>query len=182
MKITIPPGGAPTARRLVAQLRTDTHASLDTDLVLADLHRSRTRRRRPGRRRGPRYLAARRPRRPAPGPPAGPAQGRLLALRLDVTDRSAVFAVVGQAVGHFGRLDIVVNNAGVLFAGMVEEFTEAEARAQLDPNFFGALWVSPGTSGFVTGLARPPWPSPYFGWSTRPRSRLEKTPRSGSLR
>ncbi|PWR04935.1 short-chain dehydrogenase [Micromonospora acroterricola] len=68
--------------------------------------------------------------------------GRLLALRLDVTDRSAVFEVVGQAVEHFGRLDIVVNNAGALSAGMVEEFTEAEARAQLDVNFFGALWVS----------------------------------------
>ncbi|MET8353044.1 MULTISPECIES: SDR family oxidoreductase [unclassified Micromonospora] len=67
---------------------------------------------------------------------------RLLTLRLDVTDRSAVFDVVGQAVQHFGRLDIVVNNAGALFAGMVEEFTEAEARAQLDLNFFGALWVS----------------------------------------
>ncbi|MEJ3747429.1 SDR family oxidoreductase [Actinomycetes bacterium KLBMP 9797] len=68
--------------------------------------------------------------------------GRLLALRLDVTDRSAVFDVVAQAVRHFGRLDIVVNNAGALFAGMVEEFTEADARAQLDLNFFGALWVS----------------------------------------
>ncbi|MER5333429.1 SDR family oxidoreductase [Micromonospora sp. NPDC002717] len=67
---------------------------------------------------------------------------RLLALRLDVTDREAVVDVVARAVRHFGRLDIVVNNAGALFAGMVEEFTEAEARAQLDLNFFGALWVS----------------------------------------
>ncbi|MFI6098386.1 SDR family oxidoreductase [Lentzea sp. NPDC051213] len=67
---------------------------------------------------------------------------RLLALRLDVTDRSAVFEVVAQAVEHFGRLDIVVNNAGALFTGMVEEFSEAEARAQLEVNFFGALWVS----------------------------------------
>ncbi|MFC6019830.1 SDR family oxidoreductase [Plantactinospora solaniradicis] len=67
---------------------------------------------------------------------------RLLALRLDVTDRAAVFAAVDEAVAHFGRLDIVVNNAGALSAGMVEEFTEAEARAQLDVNFFGALWVS----------------------------------------
>ncbi|RLP96404.1 SDR family oxidoreductase [Micromonospora sp. CV4] len=73
---------------------------------------------------------------------AGRHPDRLLALRLDVTDRSAVFDVVDQAVRHFGRLDIVVNNAGALFAGMVEEFTEAEARAQLDLNFFGALWVS----------------------------------------
>jgi NAD(P)-dependent dehydrogenase (short-subunit alcohol dehydrogenase family) len=68
--------------------------------------------------------------------------GRLLTLGLDVTDRAAVFDVVAQAVQHFGRLDIVVNNAGALYAGMVEEFTEAEARAQLDLNFFGALWVS----------------------------------------
>ncbi|SCL65490.1 NADP-dependent 3-hydroxy acid dehydrogenase YdfG [Micromonospora citrea] len=68
--------------------------------------------------------------------------GRLLALRLDVTDRAAVFDVTARAVQHFGRLDIVVNNAGALYAGMVEEFTEAEARAQLDLNFFGALWVS----------------------------------------
>ncbi|MEW2376940.1 SDR family oxidoreductase [Micromonospora sp. NPDC047812] len=67
---------------------------------------------------------------------------RLLALRLDVTDRAAVFDVVARAVRHFGRLDVVVNNAGALFMGMVEEFTEAEARAQLDLNFFGALWVS----------------------------------------
>ncbi|CRK61447.1 Oxidoreductase of short-chain [Alloactinosynnema sp. L-07] len=68
--------------------------------------------------------------------------GRLLTLPLDVTDRSAVFDAVEQAVARFDRLDIVVNNAGALFAGMVEEFTEAEARAQLDVNFFGALWIS----------------------------------------
>ncbi|MER7892924.1 SDR family oxidoreductase [Micromonospora sp. NPDC094482] len=68
--------------------------------------------------------------------------GRLLTLRLDVTDRSAVFDVVGRAAAHFGQLDVVVNNAGALFTGMVEEFTEAEARAQLELNFFGALWVS----------------------------------------
>ncbi len=67
---------------------------------------------------------------------------RLLTLRLDVTDRAAVFDVVARAVGYFGRLDVVVNNAGALFAGMVEEFTEAQARAQLEVNFFGALWVS----------------------------------------
>ncbi|MEU7571432.1 SDR family oxidoreductase [Micromonospora sp. NPDC049240] len=67
---------------------------------------------------------------------------RLLALTLDVTDRAAVFAAVATAIEHFGRLDIVVNNAGTLSMGMVEEFTEAEARAQFEVNLFGALWVS----------------------------------------
>jgi NAD(P)-dependent dehydrogenase (short-subunit alcohol dehydrogenase family) len=67
---------------------------------------------------------------------------RLLALPLDVTDRPAVFAAVATAVEHFGRLDIVVNNAGTMSMGMIEEFTEAEARAQFEVNLFGALWVS----------------------------------------
>ncbi|MEU1843302.1 SDR family oxidoreductase [Micromonospora sediminicola] len=67
---------------------------------------------------------------------------RLLALPLDVTDRAAVFAAVATAVERFGRLDVVVNNAGTLSMGMIEEYTEAEARAQFEVNVFGALWVS----------------------------------------
>jgi NAD(P)-dependent dehydrogenase (short-subunit alcohol dehydrogenase family) len=66
---------------------------------------------------------------------------RLLTLPLDVTDRAAVFQAVDAAVQRFGHLDIVVNNAGTMAAGMVEEFTEEQARAQLEVNFFGALWV-----------------------------------------
>ncbi|MGV9325950.1 SDR family oxidoreductase [Streptosporangium sandarakinum] len=69
-------------------------------------------------------------------------EGRLLTMPLDVTDRAAVLTAVASAHEHFGRLDVVVNNAGVLSSGMVEEFTEAEARAQMEVNFFGALWVS----------------------------------------
>ncbi|MFC0505164.1 SDR family oxidoreductase [Micromonospora costi] len=67
---------------------------------------------------------------------------RLLVLPLDVTDRAAVVAAMATAVEHFGQLDIVVNNAGTMSMGMIEEFTEAEARAQFEVNFFGALWVS----------------------------------------
>ena len=62
--------------------------------------------------------------------------------RPDVTDRAAVFAAVEQAVAHFGRLDIVVNNAGAMSLGVIEEFSEDEARAQMEVNFFGALWVT----------------------------------------
>jgi len=66
----------------------------------------------------------------------------VLPLRLDVTDRAAVFAAVRQAAEHFGRLDVVVNNAGYGHFGMVEELTEAEVRAELETNFFGTLWVT----------------------------------------
>lgn len=66
----------------------------------------------------------------------------LLALKLDVTDREADFAAVKQAHDHFGRLDIVVNNAGYGQFGFVEELSEAEARDQIETNVFGALWIT----------------------------------------
>jgi NAD(P)-dependent dehydrogenase (short-subunit alcohol dehydrogenase family) len=66
----------------------------------------------------------------------------LLPIRLDVTDREADFAAVEQAHDHFGRLDIVVNNAGYGQFGFIEELSEADARDQIDTNVFGALWVT----------------------------------------
>ncbi|MET7387734.1 SDR family oxidoreductase [Streptomyces sp. NPDC005529] len=74
---------------------------------------------------------------------------RLLPLRLDVTDRDADFAAVKQAHERFGRLDVVVNNAGYGHFGLVEELTEAEARAQLETNLFGALWVTQAALPFL---------------------------------
>ena len=50
----------------------------------------------------------------------------LLPIRLDVTDRDGDFAAVKQAHDHFGRLDIVVNNAGYGQFGFIEELTEQE--------------------------------------------------------
>ncbi|GGL89448.1 SDR family oxidoreductase [Nakamurella endophytica] len=67
---------------------------------------------------------------------------RVLPLQLDVTDRAADFAAVQQAHRHFGRLDVVVNNAGYGQFGMIEEISEQEARAQFETNVFGALWVT----------------------------------------
>src|SRR5574344_1002791 len=65
----------------------------------------------------------------------------LLPLTLDVTDREAVFSTVEAAIEHFGRIDIVVNNAGIMTLGMIEELSEFDARKLMDTNFFGALWV-----------------------------------------
>jgi NAD(P)-dependent dehydrogenase (short-subunit alcohol dehydrogenase family) len=66
----------------------------------------------------------------------------ILPLKLDVTDRDAVVAAVKDAHDRFGRLDVVVNNAGYGQFGMVEEISEQEAREQIETNVFGALWVT----------------------------------------
>jgi NAD(P)-dependent dehydrogenase (short-subunit alcohol dehydrogenase family) len=73
---------------------------------------------------------------------AGKYGDALLPIALDVTDRDADFAAVKQAHDHFGRLDIVVNNAGYGQFGFVEELTEQEARDQIETNVFGALWIT----------------------------------------
>lgn len=73
----------------------------------------------------------------------------VLPLSLDVTDRGAVFAAAKQAHEHFGRLDVVVNNAGYGQFGMVEELSEQEARAQIETNLFGALWVTQAVLPFL---------------------------------
>jgi NAD(P)-dependent dehydrogenase (short-subunit alcohol dehydrogenase family) len=73
----------------------------------------------------------------------------VLPLALDVTDRAAAFAAVEQAHAHFGRLDVVVNNAGYGHFGFIEEVTEQEARAQMETNLFGALWVTQAALPFL---------------------------------
>jgi NAD(P)-dependent dehydrogenase (short-subunit alcohol dehydrogenase family) len=74
---------------------------------------------------------------------------RILPIQLDVTDRAADFAAVAQAHDHFGRLDVVVNNAGYGQFGMVEELSEDEARAQIETNVFGALWITQAALPFL---------------------------------
>jgi NAD(P)-dependent dehydrogenase (short-subunit alcohol dehydrogenase family) len=73
----------------------------------------------------------------------------ILPIKLDVTDREAAFAAVRSAHEHFGRLDVVVNNAGYGHFGMIEEVTEAEIRAQLETNVLGALWVTQAALPFL---------------------------------
>ena len=66
----------------------------------------------------------------------------LLPIQLDVTDRDASFAAIGKAKEHFGRIDVVINNAGYGLFGAIEETSEQEARAQMEANVFGLLWVT----------------------------------------
>ncbi len=67
---------------------------------------------------------------------------KVLPLELDVRDRGAVVSAVDRARRTFGRLDIVVNNAGFGLFGAIEEVSEAEARQEIDTNLLGALWVT----------------------------------------
>src|SRR5258708_2316075 len=64
------------------------------------------------------------------------------AITLDVTDKAAVAVAITEAHTRFGRLDVVINNAGYGLFGTIEEISEAEARAQIETNLFGALWVT----------------------------------------
>ncbi|MFD4874507.1 SDR family NAD(P)-dependent oxidoreductase [Streptomyces sp. NPDC058420] len=66
----------------------------------------------------------------------------VLPARLDVTDRAAVQEAVQRAHARFGSLDFAVNNAGYGHFGMVEELNEHDLRAQMETNFFGAIWVT----------------------------------------
>lgn len=67
---------------------------------------------------------------------------RALGLELDVTDKAAIDRSVGAAHERFGRLDVVVNNAGYGQFGAIEEVSEEEARRQIETNLFGPLWVT----------------------------------------
>ncbi|CAA9448900.1 MAG: 3-oxoacyl-[acyl-carrier protein] reductase [uncultured Rubrobacteraceae bacterium] len=69
----------------------------------------------------------------------GAAEGDVAALGLDVTDPGQIREVVEEVISRFGRIDVLVNNAGYGSVGAVEEFTMDELRAHMETMFFGAV-------------------------------------------
>ncbi|WP_244967320.1 SDR family oxidoreductase [Streptomyces cacaoi] len=67
--------------------------------------------------------------------------GRLRTVSVDITDADTLRPVLDDAITGFGRLDVVVNNAGYALAGPFEELDDTELRAQFEVNFFAAASV-----------------------------------------
>ncbi len=67
---------------------------------------------------------------------------RVLPLRLDVCVGAEIDAAFDAAVAAFGHLDIVMNNAGYILLGAIEEMTDAQAREEMETLFFGPLHVT----------------------------------------
>ena len=66
----------------------------------------------------------------------------ILPIQLDVTNRKQAINAVNQAKAHFGKIDVLINNAGYGLFGTIEETSEQEARDQFEANVFGLLWVT----------------------------------------
>jgi NAD(P)-dependent dehydrogenase (short-subunit alcohol dehydrogenase family) len=67
---------------------------------------------------------------------------QILPLELDVTDAAGAQAAVARATRRFGRIDVVVNNAGYANLAAVEDITLSDFRAQAETNFFGVVNVT----------------------------------------
>ncbi|KAL9609731.1 MAG: hypothetical protein Q9167_005520 [Letrouitia subvulpina] len=65
-----------------------------------------------------------------------------LAVKLDVTKKEDIDSAFQEALSQFGRVDVVVNNAGYGLSGPFEELDETDVRMQMEVNFFGLIAVT----------------------------------------
>lgn len=88
-------------------------------------------------------------RRPADVTAALGTHPNLLAASLDVTNEAQATEAVQAAIARFGRIDVLVNNAGFGLLGVIEESSAADVRAQFDTNVFGLLHVTRAVLPFL---------------------------------
>lgn len=67
---------------------------------------------------------------------------QVLALPLDVTDREQIGQAAAKTISYFGRIDVLVNNAGFGITGAAEAFTDEQVRSQLETNLYGPIEVT----------------------------------------
>lgn len=70
---------------------------------------------------------------------------------MNITDNNDVKSALDKTVGHFGNIDVIVNNAGYGQLGTLEELSDAEARANFDVNVFGTLNVIRNAMPYLRG-------------------------------
>jgi NAD(P)-dependent dehydrogenase (short-subunit alcohol dehydrogenase family) len=67
---------------------------------------------------------------------------QILPLQLDVNNKKEIVSAVEQAVNHFGRIDVLVNNAGFGIIGAAEAFTDEQVRSQLETNLYAPIEIT----------------------------------------
>ncbi|ALR31424.1 oxidoreductase [Chryseobacterium sp. IHB B 17019] len=67
---------------------------------------------------------------------------QLLTLELDVQNKEQIYSTIEEAVKHFGRIDVLVNNAGFGITGAAEAFTNEQVRSQLEVNLYAPIEVT----------------------------------------